>query len=231
MMCECCDSPLHVYDPSTRWIQCSCGVFVNMEFEEGENSQPPVESVSLVANDIEKYAAIIRKLKEIGMEDGRIYDVCCGAGHCIFAARLMGIPCRGNDIKPVAVDTAIRWFGTEFVDLGEFEDIAESPMLEKGSYSAVIFNHGIEHVRSPRKAILAAMGLLKLGGLIFMAHPLMADGNWVRERGSPGHRHEWTFDAFHGFVRQFPLFVEQAIQSALRPGHDASQIWIVRKTQ
>jgi SAM-dependent methyltransferase len=95
----------------------------------------------------------------------RVLDVGCGAGGFLDLVRASGWTAVGVDFDPNAVNAArARGLDVHVGDIGRLEG-------EPGMFDAISFNHVIEHLFSPGKAINQAFRLLRPGGAIHLELP------------------------------------------------------------
>lgn len=224
IQCRCC---VAVYQPARSidsWITCpGCGVFTNMQWHDTpiqlaeQIRQVPKEIIS----DITKFVQILDSMNA----GGPLYDVCAYIGTLPYLCRLRGFYGVGNEISPGAIAVAKNLFDV-VLQYGEFEDLD----CAVGVYGEVVFHHGIEHVREPARAIAKAIDMLRPGGHIYLAHPVMRDRTWLSTFGHYAHRHEWTFEAFARLIARFGPQVE-----IVDAGYgefdtqDSAQHWLLRK--
>jgi SAM-dependent methyltransferase len=103
---------------------------------------------------------------------GRLLDVGCGTGDlaAVFARR--GWSAAGLDPSSAAVEHA-RAIGVEAVA----GTLADAPWKD-GEFDAILFNHSLEHIDEPARALADAARLLRPGGLLAIAVPNF--GSWQR---------------------------------------------------
>ena len=116
-------------------------------------------------------------------------------------------------------------FDLDDVVVGEFE---ETYIPAGAKFDCFIFHHGIEHLRSPRKAMKKAIEHLSEDGIIYMSHPVMPDDDRVKELLCSGHQYEWNFKSFEVFIKQFPVKVIKGTSGRYTGGgYPPSQTWVV----
>jgi SAM-dependent methyltransferase len=96
---------------------------------------------------------------------GKVLDVGCGTGGLLVELRNKGCEPYGVEFNPVSVETC-RKKGLD-VRCGNFVDTD----LPECFFDMVIFWHSIEHLPSPRRALIKAFALLKPGGTMFIHSP------------------------------------------------------------
>lgn len=224
MQCRCCDKlygPISVDGLGSRWATCPrCGVFYNCDWHDTPAGNIRLDLKEVIA-DIGKFVPILDALQA----EGPLYDVCAYIGTLPYLCRLHGITAIGNEISPAAIAVAKEIFGID-LEFGQFEELGHP----SGTYSEIVFHHGIEHVRDPAIAVAHALDLLRNDGKgkMYFSHPVMRDFNDVLTNGLQGHRHEWTFEAFDWFLKRFPnIEILNSGHSEYGPG--AGQHWLIRK--
>ena len=85
---------------------------------------------------------------------GPVLDVGAGDGTLLDALKAIGRPATGLEVRSTR------------------EDVLETSIEDlEGSYSTVVFWHSLEHLRSPRSALVSAHRLLKTDGVVIVAVP------------------------------------------------------------
>jgi len=226
--CRCCgasswDKFVEGFD---FWECKGCGVFVNSR----EVNAPEVlldneinTDWDLLRRDIEKFVPILETIEQ-NTSKGRIHDIGCSSGYLIWLAKLRGWQSSGNDIDRGAERAAHEMFDLD-IQLGHFEDL----ILRDIVYDAFVFHHGIEHVRSPKYCIGKCLHMLTPTGIIYLAHPMMKNREAVIRHGHKSHQHEWTFESFGNFLRQFPVDILLASPGDTNGPGVPGQTWMVRK--
>jgi SAM-dependent methyltransferase len=124
---------------------------------------------------------------------GDLLDVGCGSGAFLLALEDAGWRCSGVEIDAGAVEAAHK-AGLERIRQGDF--------LEAGypdsSMDVVRFWHSLEHLRSPRAALVEARRILRPGGKLLVGVPNFGSllSRALRSRWFPLEvpRHLWHFD-------------------------------------
>jgi SAM-dependent methyltransferase len=98
---------------------------------------------------------------------GNILDVGCATGYFLEAARRRGFEAYGVEISSYSCAIAKDAIGAERVYEGTLEDC---PFPEK-HFDVIAMSDLLEHVRDPRKTLLAARRLLKDDGVIMVVAP------------------------------------------------------------
>jgi 2-polyprenyl-3-methyl-5-hydroxy-6-metoxy-1,4-benzoquinol methylase len=99
-------------------------------------------------------------------ERGRLLDVGCSAGSFLLAARARGWQVRGIDVSPDAVEHAATAHALD-VRVATLEDAAFPPK----TFDVITLFECIEHLLHPARALQAAHGLLRDGGLLVITTP------------------------------------------------------------
>jgi len=198
MKCQCCNTESTHRKITEVFSECShCGVFRN-----DTNPDPaklyctPINTDwNLVRADVEKFIPILDSVSRL-TSGRRIYDVNCGIGGLVWLAKLRGWTyCGGNDINPYAVQAAKDLFGITLA-CGEFD---ESRVIGQ-SLDVVVFHHGIEHCKSPFKAVEAVRSHMPRGSIIYFSHPLIPTEAHLEQLGCNAHSFEWTKESFRNFL-------------------------------
>jgi hypothetical protein len=221
--CQCCGASAGSWiTMKPPFLVCgNCGVFRNTN--DLLKGGPPDTNINtawpLMRGDIEKSFRIIDRL-EMCTSDRFLYDVAGSYGYLTWAALRKGWVAFTQDIDLGAARAAKEMFGID-IQASEFEGIDLGSF--KGSF---VFNHGIEHLRSPDKAIAKAIEHLSPNGVIFLAHPCIPEGR-AKELVCNSHQYEWTFDSFGKFLAQFSLRVLRSEHTDFDGDGTPSQTWIV----
>jgi 2-polyprenyl-3-methyl-5-hydroxy-6-metoxy-1,4-benzoquinol methylase len=112
------------------------------------------------------------RLRELGLyasSPGRLLDIGCAIGLFLAAARLDGWEVMGNELQPLAATYALEQFDIPVV-AGNFETLD----LASGSFDALTMWDTIEHVQSPRAALIKAAKLIRPGGILALSTPNVA---------------------------------------------------------
>jgi SAM-dependent methyltransferase len=124
---------------------------------------------------------------------GHLLDVGCGSGAFLLALEDAGWRCSGVEIDAGAVETAHK-AGLERIRQGDFLE-ADYP---DSSIDVVRFWHSLEHLRSPRAALVEARRILRPGGTLVVGVPNFGSllSKAFRGRWFPLEvpRHLWHFD-------------------------------------
>lgn len=103
---------------------------------------------------------------------GRLLDVGCGTGELAAVFKGRGWSVAGIEPSAAAAEHA-RALGVEAVA----GTLADAPWGE-GEFDAILFNHSLEHIDEPARAVEEAARLLRPGGLLAIAVPNF--GSWHR---------------------------------------------------
>jgi len=98
---------------------------------------------------------------------GNILDVGCATGYFLEAAKKRGFETYGVEISNYSCAIAKSVIGEERVHEGTLEDC---PFPEK-HFDVIAMSDLLEHVRDPRKTLLAARRLLKDDGVLMVVTP------------------------------------------------------------
>lgn len=124
---------------------------------------------------------------------GDVLDVGCGSGSFLLALRSAGWRCYGVEIDPGAV-AAAHEAGLAGVRQGDLEQAG----FADASIDVVRFWHSLEHLRSPRAALVQARRILRPGGRLVVGVPnfgsLLSRVFRSRWFGLEAPRHLWHFD-------------------------------------
>lgn len=108
-------------------------------------------------------------LEELGF-DGRILDVGCSTGNFLKAAVNRGWEAEGIEIAQAAASRAAAATGCPV----HHGTLTGTP-LPAGRFDAVHASHVIEHVRAPGELIAAARRVLRPGGCLVLALPIISE--------------------------------------------------------
>ena len=97
----------------------------------------------------------------------------------------------GIDVKAHASAEAKRLFRVD-VAIGEFEEV----YISFGKADCFFLNHGIEHIRNPKKLMNRMLHHLSKDGIIYMQHPVMPPSTVARVGATSimrswGTRNDW----------------------------------------
>lgn len=224
--CRACDEFVKFIEFSQHFEECpNCGVWKNKRDlldKHFQDTGVETENWLLTRADIEKFVPVLAQIETLS-PIGTLLDVGCSYGYLLWLAKLRGWKAIGVDVKQSAQQAAVVKFRAK-VMLGEFED-----MDIDGEFDCIVFHHGIEHLRRPKKAIEKALEGIRKDGIIYMQHPVMQESDELaRGHMDAGHQYEWTFLAFRDFLRQFPVKVVFNNEGEYRGGHvPPSQTWII----
>lgn len=106
-----------------------------------------------------------RIVKAAGRTSGSFLDVGCGDGRVMVAMQRQGFDVQGIETDTVAGDLTYGRTGVKpFIgDLLAYDGAA--------SFDVISFIHCLEHVSDPRQDLERALGLLKPGGILYIAVP------------------------------------------------------------
>lgn len=97
----------------------------------------------------------------------RLFDVGCGCGYFLKAARDLGYDVGGNDLNRYAVDRIRELFKFD-VHYGILGDLLEGGSIRKESCDIVYMNDYIEHSYHPKRDLMTAFGMLKDHGIVYV---------------------------------------------------------------
>jgi len=132
----------------------------------------------------------------------RLLEVGCGTGADLAWARQLGWEVHGLELSESAVDVA-RQQGLD-VQCSTFENARLAP----DSFDCIIMSQVLEHLYSPRSALLRCYQLLRRGGLLLIAVPKFdswtrhAMGNYWPNLLFPIHLHHFNQPVLERMVRQ-----------------------------
>jgi len=107
---------------------------------------------------------------------GPLLDVGCSLGHTLQAARQLGLPVAGVDVRQQAVDHC-RSLGLR-AEIGSLESL---PFAD-GEFQLVIMKHVLEHTPHPKDALREVRRVLRPGGGVFIAVP---NGGYRKAKRDP----------------------------------------------
>lgn len=102
-----------------------------------------------------------------GGKVARLFDVGCGCGYFLKAAKDMGFEVGGNDLNRYAVNRIKELFKFD-VHYGLLAELLESGLIPKNSYDIVYMNDYIEHSYHPKRDLTTAFGMLKENGIVYV---------------------------------------------------------------
>lgn len=135
---------------------------------------------------------------------GRILDVGCGRGAWLAAMRRWGFACHGVEPSEEACAQA-QSLGLD-VARGQLWDAG----FPDGHFDVVRFNHVLEHLHDPGRALAEARRVLKPGGLLIVAvpnHAGVAKQAFRQSEDVPYHLFSFTPDTLGGFFERAGLEV------------------------
>ena len=104
-------------------------------------------------------------MKRGGVE--RIFDVGCGCGYLLKAAKDMGMYASGNDLNGYAVGRMKDVLGLD-VHSGVLYDLVQRGVVKTDYFDLVYMNDYIEHTYHPKLDIEAAFKMLRGDGVIYL---------------------------------------------------------------
>ncbi len=107
----------------------------------------------------------LKQLADHGIRPGELLDVGCGPGTMLMGAVAAGWRARGIESSPAQVRHCLDQ-GLDAALVHDFPTYVDTLR-----YDAVVFNHVLEHVPSPRAYLAKALSLLKPDGLVLIAVP------------------------------------------------------------
>ena len=144
----------------------------------------------------------------------RLLEVGCGLGNFLMEARNAGFDIQGIDVSADAVKQANAILGEPLARACFLEDAGFKP----SSFDIIVLADVIEHVRDPKAFMALARGLLKSGGIVFIAAPSL-DSFTARLMGR--HWMEFKLEHLYYFDRRTmeKLLVETGFeQIVMTPG-------------
>jgi len=174
--------------------RCSdCGLYINSKYPSKEALASALKEFTLTTqynpvhyNERVKEANEQLAIVEEHVKPGRIFDVACGGGVFLGAAKKRGWSIEGNDLSKSAYLWALESLGIT-INLGYFEDC----VVPDDEYSAVVLWNALEHTHNPKECIQKAYSMLKSGGVIHIRVPDRNPEN-VSKYYEDGHRIEFN---------------------------------------
>ena len=172
----------------------------NADYFLGSNAEKSSQAVGVI-----KQATARLYLSEIsrycGPDSGRLLEIGCGDGDFLVTAQAAGWRVTGVDYSATACEKARQRLKHDEVFCGELQTAS----LEAEQFDLCVISDVIEHVRSPMDFLKEIYGLLKPGGVLFIATPSI--GSWSARLM----RQKWMeFKAEH-----LTYFDPQTLQTAL----------------
>ena len=135
----------------------------------GYEQGPTLPGGRLIARVARSRGAIVaREIRHLPMTPGgRLLDVGCGNGDWLRGMAALGWNAEGLDPDPTA-SAAARESGLK-VTQGTLADLDTDE--HTGGFDAITLSHVIEHVHDPAADLRRIHGLLRSGGLVWMATP------------------------------------------------------------
>lgn len=134
----------------------------------------------------------------------KLLEVGCGLGNFLVEARNAGYEVQGIDVSADAVAQANAALGAHLVQACHLENAR----LEPGSYDILVLADVVEHVRDPMAFMKLVHGLLKPGGIVFVAVPSLDS---VSARLMRRHWMEFKLEHLYYFNRQtMTMLLEKA---------------------
>ena len=97
----------------------------------------------------------------------RMLEIGCGLGNFLIEAREAGFDVHGIDVSANAVVAANAALGEERARAGRLEEAG----FAAAGFDVVVLADVIEHVRDPKAFMVHVRGLVKPGGVVFVATP------------------------------------------------------------
>lgn len=97
-------------------------------------------------------------------QTGRVFEVGCGVGQFLRAARKAGWTAEGNELSPVAADHAQKAAGEGEVSIGSIEKID----LPDEHYDVIMLDNVFEHLQQPMMVMRKLSAALRPGGVMFV---------------------------------------------------------------
>ena len=112
---------------------------------------------------------------------GPLLDVGCSLAHTLLAAKNLGLPCAGVDVRAQAVNYC-RSLGFR-AEIGSLQALP----FGDGEFQLVVMKHVLEHTPHPKEALREVRRVLRSGGGLFIAVP---NGSYRMARRDP-QRHKF----------------------------------------
>lgn len=186
---------------------------------------------------IDRYRVLYRRLDYGGLKEARfllqkviglvppparLFDVACGQGWHMAAARDLGYQACGMDVSAAALAVCRDLLGFPAGDLveGLFEEY-EVNDRNAGGYDVIIMSQVLEHVLEPLIWIEKAVALLKNGGVLVVAVPnhrsleMKFRGQRYAFYCPPEHLNFFSPETFRHISALFPLRLETTVTRSL----------------
>ncbi len=139
--------------------------------------------------------------KKLGRK-GRLLDVGCALGECLFQAKALGWPApRGIEVS----EQAIRYAQENGLDVQK-GDLTSHKLIE-GSFEVILLQDVIEHTADPIAQLANCYALLEPGGILYLTTPNV-EGFWSKVSGA-----RWVHYRPH---EHLSYFSNKTIRAALR---------------
>lgn len=153
-------------------------------------------------------------MERLGHPAERLYDMGCGAGTVMMAARELGLEAWGNDVNKAAVDM-LREAGFE-ARLGFSSELD----LPGGHFDIVINFDYLEHSFTPMADLRTCFDIVKPGGIMYLK-TLYLDCPAHREKGEAwqlfgaGHFYYFTTDVLRRMIEAVGFTIEDVREGQL----------------
>lgn len=147
---------------ATCGFVCSGAIPGTPELERWYAQYPRCEAISPVT--LARYDELLESF-EGNRRTNRLFDLGCGNGHFLVAARDHGWTVRGTELSPDAVSICrAKGIATSRAPF-------ESDQEDRGRFDVVTAFEVVEHLRDPRIELEQAASLLRPGGIVYVTTP------------------------------------------------------------
>lgn len=166
---------------STELFECrDCSsYFSRLQFDRQRQDEMTLDSLDCyLLNEAyvkRRVSDILARASEHGWltKDAQILDIGCGVGYSLVVAAERGIRAVGVEPRKEAAD-----YAKDVLKLNVINALFTADLLGTERFDLIIVDQVLEHVPSPAELLGEAMGLLKPGGVLFLAVPPV---DWSRK--------------------------------------------------
>lgn len=156
--CRSCNLIYSNPRPTEKWLK-------SYRLREGEGELLGYFDEEVVKKKSAKYLYLLSKLRELGLEGGKLLDFGCGIGGFLDIARKNSWETFGVDSSEVAVRIARTRFG-----LAVFKSL-DSASFPSAYFDVVSLWDSIEHLSNPLGVLKELRKLVKKNGVLFIYTP------------------------------------------------------------
>lgn len=128
-----------------------------------------------VSGKIPDFKALYRELEAFPRPGNKLLEVGSATGQFLQIGRERSWTVAGIELSKWAARQCAKNFGINVI-VGRFEEME----LPAGSFDVVVMTHVLEHLQSPRSALVKAWNILREGGLLLAEVPNQFDDLWNR---------------------------------------------------